>query len=167
MDQLFMSDSNERKYRGPMPQSEKDVLYQLAKGLEHIHSMSLIHRDVKPANALIWVGYDETGSNEKVLMKWADFGLSKRVNERGTHSMSGDRGTNNWKAPELLELEEEETVDWENQRGTTKSDVFCEGLVFAYFLSNGKHPYGSSDIKIPINILNGRLVNTQGKSSIA
>ena len=158
MEQLFLNDIHERKYKGPMPLSKKEVLCQLADGLEHIHSKQLIHRDIKPANALIWVG------SEKVFMKWADFGLSKRVNERGTCSVTGITGTMNWKAPEVLEMEEDENVDWEEQRGTTKSDVFCEGLVFAYFLLNGKHPYGSSDLRIPINILKGRIVNIEGKT---
>jgi hypothetical protein len=51
---------------------------------------------------------DSTG--EKVVMKWADFGLSKQVNERGSHSISGMRGTNNWFSPEIMKIfiEEEE-----------------------------------------------------------
>ena len=66
-----------------MPPRE-DVLYQLATGLEYIHKIGMIHRDIKPQNVLIWVN----PKNEQVLMKWADFGLSKEVNERGTCSMS-------------------------------------------------------------------------------
>ncbi len=73
-------------------------------------------------------------------MKWADFGYSKPVNERGSHSISGsNRGTNNWYAPEKLSIkiqEEEENGKDEtaHQRGTVKSDVFAQGLVFVIFL---------------------------------
>ena len=61
-------------------------------------------------------------------MKWADFGLSKPVNERGTYTMSGIKGSDTWMAPEMLrmvELEEGEI----RQRGTIKSDIFSEGHV--------------------------------------
>jgi serine/threonine protein kinase len=78
LDQKFLDETNPKKYRGLMP-PEKEVCLQLAKGLAHIHKNRLIHRDLKPQNVLIWV--DSTG--EKVFMKWADFGLSKQVNERG------------------------------------------------------------------------------------
>ncbi len=58
-----------------MPPRE-DVLYQLATGLEYIHKNGMIHRDIKPQNVLIWVN----PKNEQVLMKWADFGVSKEHN---------------------------------------------------------------------------------------
>lgn len=137
---------NEPKYRGPMPHLKKDVLYQLAKGLEHIHSKQLIHRNIKPSKALIWVGYDKTGTTKQVLMKWADFGLlaNKQINQQGdpftkiadSGEMTADEITmtrKNWKAPELLKSRGK-------QSHTAKSDVYAEGLVFAYFLLDGKHP---------------------------
>jgi serine/threonine protein kinase len=99
LDQLFKGNETQKKYRQKMP-PEEEVCLQLAKGLEHIHEKQFIHRDIKPHNVLIWV--DSTG--EKVLMKWADFGLSKKVNERGSHSISEVKGTNNWFSPEILTI---------------------------------------------------------------
>ncbi|EFX66666.1 hypothetical protein DAPPUDRAFT_262683 [Daphnia pulex] len=116
-----------------MPPRE-EVLYQLATGLEYIHKRGMVHRDIKPENVLIWVNPEK---EEEVLMKWADFGLSKRVNERGSFSTSGVQGTDNWLAPELLKIliQEDELMDGtegtsSRQRGTVKSDVYAEGLVF-------------------------------------
>ncbi|EFX70660.1 hypothetical protein DAPPUDRAFT_256839 [Daphnia pulex] len=161
--QLFSGDKNHKQFREKMP-SDKEVFLQLAMGLAHIHGMGLIHRDLKPENVLIWV--DSTG--ERVLMKWADFGLSKPVNERGSCSMSGpNRGSDNWYAPEILKMtveqdegklekkndEEEDQITPLHQRGTIKSDVFTEGLIFAFYLLKGLHPYGSSRFKIPSNIV--------------
>ena len=139
-----------------------DVLHQLAVGLEYIHKMELIHRDIKPENVLIWLNPE----NNQVLMKWADFGFSKQVNERGSHSISGgNRGTDNWYAPEILKIQIEQE-NWQDktqrQRGTIKSDVFSEGLLFGYFLMNGVHLFGIGH-HIAINILGNNPVNLSGK----
>ncbi|XP_046439564.1 serine/threonine-protein kinase GE16371-like isoform X2 [Daphnia pulex] len=157
LDQLFLKSGDLRKYHGSMPPAE-DVLYQLAIGLEYIHKMGLIHRNLNPRNVLIWM--DST--TKEVLMKWADFGISKLINERGTHSISGSRGSDNWYAPEIMiiQIEEEENGEEEitRQRGTVKSDVFTEGLIFGYYLLDGFHPYGSR-YEIQKNILEDKPVN--------
>jgi serine/threonine-protein kinase/endoribonuclease IRE1 len=143
-----------------MPPRE-DVLYQLAIGLEYIHKSGLIHRDIKHENVLIWVD----PKNGKVLMKWADFGLSKPVNERGTCSMSGVRGTFDWLAPELLKLLNDGDTQNEleaKQRETIQTDVFAEGLVFGYYLTDGLHPFGSR-FQIAPNILINNPVNLSSK----
>jgi serine/threonine protein kinase len=161
LNQLFNGDETQKKYREKMP-TEKEVCLQLAKGLAHIHENRLVHRDLKPENVLIWV--DSTG--EKVLMKWSGFGLSKQVNERGSHSMSGVRGTHNWMAPEILKIMTEENVGKTTSpdirpRGTVKSDVFSAGLVFGYYLLGGDHPFGSL-INVPANILKNEPVILRG-----
>ena len=153
LDQLFLDESNLKKYRGPQLPDNFTVLFQLASGLEHIHSKNLIHRDIKPENVLIHVD-----SVQKVTMKWADFGLSKPVNNRGTFTLSGLKGTNNWMAPELLKDSATRT------RGNVTSDVFGEALVFGYYLSNGKHPYGTVVWEIPSNIVANNPVNIDGKN---
>jgi serine/threonine protein kinase len=169
LDRLFLEETDPNKYRGPMPATQKDVCLQLAEGMAHIHKMGLIHRDVKPENVLIWVD----SIREKVLMKWADFGLSKPVSERGTHSISCEfKGTKDWYALEISRMQSEkpssQSVEGENvanpirQRGTVKSDVFSKGLVFGYYLLGGKHPFGEGNKEIKNNILNARPVNMNG-----
>ena len=105
-------------------------------------------------------------------MKWADFGLSKTVNLRGTFTMSGTRGTLCWMAPEVLNViaEEEEangksiSDDSESSpRGTVKSDVFSAGCVFVYYLLEGIHLYGSNQMEIPNNIKNNQPINLESK----
>jgi serine/threonine protein kinase len=145
LDQVFLKDGDPRKYNGPKLPHHLVVFLQLASGLEYIHSKNLIHRDIKPGNVLISV--DSNG--DKVTMKWADFGLSRSVNERGTYTISGIRGTRKWLAPELLEILENNK---EIRRGTVKSDVFVLALVFGYLMLNGQHlygPYESSAIMKP------------------
>ena len=165
MEKLFLKNENPIKYCGPIP-PPLTVLYQLALGLEYIHKKELIHRDLKPENVLIWVD----PKDGQVLMKWADFGLSKPVNERGSFSISGIRGTLNWLAPELLKLYyDEETIPSGSgttstkKRGTIQSDVYTEGLVFGYFLLGGVHLFGYGP-KIQTNVLKNKPVNLDSKS---
>jgi serine/threonine protein kinase len=92
-------------------------------------------------------------------MKWADFGLSKFVNERGTCTLSEIKGTANYFAPELLKkINSKEELG----RGTVKSDVFAFALVIGYLLLNGQHLYGSCH-NIPVNISNKNQVNMDSK----
>ncbi len=131
-----------------MPTDEQ-VLFQLANGFDFIHSKKILYRGVKPQNILISL-------TKPVQMKWSDFGSSKLVNERGTCSLSGLRGTEKWMSPEELRMADSfETAD--HMRGSVKSDIFSAGCVFIYFLLRGKHPFGKS-FDIPINLLEGRPV---------
>jgi serine/threonine-protein kinase/endoribonuclease IRE1 len=146
------------KYKGQIKLPfNHDIMFQLAKGLEFIHSQKIVHRDIKPANVLISVD----DQSHQVTMKWTDFGLSKTVNERETFSISGVKGTMDWFAPEVFASEANQ--DSENKmRGTTKSDVFSEGCVFGYLLLDGQHPFGSSidaENEIQSNILIENFVN--------
>lgn len=155
LDQLFLKPDHPKKYKGLALPCHLTVLLQLASGLEYIHSKKLIHRDIKPGNVLISV--DSSGT-KGVTMKWADFGLSKFVNERGTFTLSGVRGSDTWIAPELLKMLEVEDDTQQQQRGTVRSDIFSEGLVFGYLLSAGKHLFGVGP-KIQSNIMENNPIN--------
>ncbi|XP_046638719.1 serine/threonine-protein kinase/endoribonuclease IRE1-like [Daphnia pulicaria] len=118
--------------------SRKDVLLQLATGLEYIHKEKVIHLDITPKNIVIWVNPE----HENVLLKWTDFGLSKQLKETGSYTLTKIRGTEGWLSPEILKIldNQQQTSRTEaKQRGTVKSDVFNEGLVFGYYLLNGLH----------------------------
>lgn len=70
---------------------------------------------------------------------------------------SNIKGTMNYLAPELLKQIDDDEKHRANpqessRRGTVKSDVFAEGLVFGYYLGNGVHPYGCLGIDIQANL---------------
>jgi serine/threonine-protein kinase/endoribonuclease IRE1 len=168
LDKIFLGPDHPKKYKGPKLPYHFEVFSQLASGLEYIHSKNLIHRDIKPENVLISVD-SSTKKDVKVTMKWAGFGLSRAVNERGTFTMSsGVKGTRNWFAPELLRLlyQESQPTGKLQPKGTVKSDVFALGLVFAYLLLDGQHIYGSNEIDIVKNMLEGRAINMNSKLNL-
>ncbi len=117
----------------PMP-TDREVLLQMAQGLEYIHSKGLIHRDVKPHNILI-------SSDNPAVIKWADFGMTRAViTGSRTFSWSKLQGTDRWLAPELIEASREDKV-----KGSQKCDIFALGCCFFFFLVPGIHPFGDGD----------------------
>ncbi len=132
--------------------TDTQVLFQLASGLEYIHSKGIFHREITPTNVLISL-------TEPVQMKYCDFGCSKSVNERGTCTLSGMKGTRNWMSPEELKMMNQEN---EIQRGSVKSDIFSAGCLFLYFLLRGKHPFGNDEMEIAHNIKDDNPVNVKG-----
>jgi serine/threonine protein kinase len=145
-----------KTYKGPAYPSDEIVLFQIADGLDYIHSKKLIHRDIKPDNILISMNGQ---------LKLSDFGLSKQISTRDTCSMSGMKGTLLWMAPELR------ANNGVNNKGTPKSDVFPCGCVFFGFLTReygGIHPFGDVNgdhLEVQNNIRDGKLINFDSKTS--
>ena len=97
----------------------EEIIFQLAKGLEYIHSKELVHRDLKPNNALVWMGPgDGNDIKGKIVIKWADFGLSKRTSPNGSYSISEIQGALKWLAPEMFQMKNQ----WNNPRKEKKHE---------------------------------------------
>jgi serine/threonine protein kinase len=167
LDKIFLEPNHPKKYKGPKLPSHFEVFSQLASGLEYIHSKNIVHRDIKPEHVLISVDSSTNTQNVKVTMKWAGFGLSRKVNERGMYMYGGLEGTRIWYAPELMKLLYCSMNAMEQKtQGTIKSDIFALGLVFVFLLLDGQHIYGSNEIDIINNILRDRKVNMNSKLSL-
>tara|TARA_B110001452_G_scaffold92528_1_gene76282 strand:+ start:3387 stop:4490 length:1104 start_codon:yes stop_codon:yes gene_type:complete len=109
------------------PYSELDaaqILWQVAEALEHMHSVGVAHRDVKPENLLL---VDGTDSN---TVKLCDFGLSCELDASGKQETARLHGTVAYMAPEYLR---------EEAHGAAV-DMWALGVVL-YILLSGRHPF--------------------------
>ncbi|WAQ95754.1 ERN1-like protein [Mya arenaria] len=119
------------------------LLYQSMSGIAHLHSLDIVHRDIKPHNVLI----SQPDSSGKVRAMISDFGLCKKlaIGRISFSRRSGAAGTEGWIAPEMLD---------EDKRTTCAVDIFSAGCVMFYVLTKGKHPFGHS-LRRQANILTG------------
>lgn len=145
----------------------KKALSQIASGLQHLHSLSIVHRDIKPQNILV-----SQNSKGELKMLLSDFGLSKRLDGLAQTSFSqtvnNPGGTFGWRAPEILRGDVNldagadtcdsisssnsvsdhgiggESKRLEDRKRLTRAiDIFALGCLMYYVLSNGDHPFGS------------------------
>ncbi len=163
LDQLFLEDGNPNKYKDLVPTDEQ-VLYQLASGLSYIHSIKIVHRDIRPENILI------SSSAKLVQMKLSNFKFAKldgSFSYSYSHEKRPPAPESTWISPEVLTL----LLDTFSEKSDYPSlshdcfvlcDIFSMGCVFIYYLLRGVHPFGSEDWAIPSNIINGNSVNLKG-----
>lgn len=109
---------------GPLPAARAlELARELGEGLRFVHEQGILHRDLKPGNALL----DAAGQP-----RLSDFGLC-----RGTHDTRLTRpgmglGTIYYSPPEQL---------LDARAADARSDIYGVGAILYYLLS-GTHPFG-------------------------
>ena len=118
-------------------ESDKEVLLQVIQGVKWLSDNKVAYRSLNPFNILVSFAKGET----QPRIKLGDFFISRmQKSDKNVITNSGNNRNPNWSAPEILK----------GKSYTPQADVFSCGLVFAYFLSNGTHPFGSSNQHIQI-----------------
>ncbi|KAK3608719.1 hypothetical protein CHS0354_038162 [Potamilus streckersoni] len=123
-----------------------DILHQALNGLAHLHSLGIVHRDIKPQNILI----SKPNSQGEVRAMISDFGFSKKLppEKMAFSSRSNVLGTEGWISPEMLKS---------GHKRTTAVDIFSAGCMMHYALTKGLHPFGNYASEIQCNIRQGKF----------
>jgi serine/threonine-protein kinase len=137
----FIDGTNIQKWiaqNGPVPpRLAVEIAMQALNGLEHLHSMGLIHRDISPEN--IMLSQDRQG---KLAVKVIDFGIAKQLGEseggQGLTQTGMFLGKLKYASPEQAGfLKEGEHLD-------PRSDLYSFGIVM-YEMLAGKAPFQATN----------------------
>lgn len=123
--------------RGMSPRDVVHVVNEVASALSYAHSMSIVHRDVKPVNVLL-------DANGRAVL--SDFGIAKVLETSAalTHAGAGV-GTPEYMSPEQC-------------RGASvdaRADIYALGVML-YEMLTGRTPFTGPS---PLAIMNDRLIN--------
>jgi len=137
----FIDGTNIQKWigqNGAMPaRLAIEIAVQALSGLDHLHSMGLIHRDISPEN--IMLSQDHHG---KLLVKVIDFGIAKQLAEgegsQGLTQTGMFLGKLKYASPEQAGfLKEGEHLD-------PRSDLYSFGIVM-YEMLAGRAPFQATN----------------------
>lgn len=118
-----------------------DIMLQIARGMEYLHSQNISHGELNPSNVFL----KARNSTEGYLQaKVSGFGLSSIDNStsRNSQKQNKDQTTANtfiWYAPEVL-AEQEQPESACTSKYTEKADVYSFGML-CFELLTGKVPF--------------------------
>lgn len=122
------------------PEELLPILSATARGLQHAHQASVVHRDVKPGNILL----QPSVPGEPPLVKITDFGVSLAANQAPMTATGMVMGTAQYLSPEQAI----------GKPATGRSDLYALGVI-AYEATAGKRPFtGKSPVDIAIAHVN-------------
>ncbi|KAJ8088466.1 hypothetical protein PM082_022539 [Marasmius tenuissimus] len=105
------------------------LVYDVASGFAYLHSLNIIHGDLKGVNVLMT-------PDERACI--TDFGLSRVADTHSLYLSSsspmGQGGTTRWSAPELLQSNPPSSV-------TMKSDMYAYACVCCEIFTSGNVPF--------------------------
>ncbi|KAF0696446.1 Aste57867_12797 [Aphanomyces stellatus] len=126
------------------------IIHDVAEGLVYLHSLNIMHRDIKSSNVLL--------KASTLRSKLFDFGISKEDVEA---TMTSGVGTFRWMAPEVIQ----------DSIYTLSVDIYSFGVLLSE-LTTHKLPYANvqhdgepiSDARIMLEVASGALCPTFAKT---
>ena len=127
--------------RGPLPIGEAvAIAQQIAAGLARAHERGIIHRDVKPGNAMLTPGGPGGGT-----VKLVDFGIAKLADQSRLTRTGKAVGTAAYMSPE----------QFHGAPADPRIDVWSLGVVL-YEMVTGHLPFAAADEKQMVRAILGR-----------
>ena len=114
-----------RKNHHMTPTQLTIAAYDVARGMQYLHSCQLVHRDLKSLNILL---------DDDYHIRICDFGFSRSIGGEETFKAQ-NMGTPQWMAPEILES---------TRHYTSKIDVYAYAILLTEILT-GTTPYQNYD----------------------
>ena len=114
--------------------SHLPVLHQITTGLNQLHSLGIVHGNLKPSNILVSF---PNGDGTEPMMKLADFGIRHTVRDEANGEVMQFRlvTTEGWMCP----TDAQDPI-------YLLFDIFSLGCVWGFIVLNGLHPFGSDPI---------------------
>jgi serine/threonine protein kinase len=125
-----------------------DIMLQIARGMEYLHSRKIFHGDLNPSNVLLKARNSTEGY---FLAKVSGFGLSSvksSPTSRNSPKQNTEQNSTNpfiWHAPEVL-AEQEQPGSASASKYTEKADVYSFGML-CFELLTGKVPFEDSHLQ--------------------
>ena len=130
-------------------QSHLPVLRQITAGLNQLHSLGIVHGNLKPSNILVSFPDGDTG---EPVIKLADFGIHHAVRDEATGLTQFRLITiEGWMCP----TDTQDPI-------SPSFDLFSLGCLFVFVASSGLHPFGTDPVsrmakRQPIRLILGRM----------
>ena len=115
------------KTRHVLPETNLEIMKQIAAGINYLHNKNIVHRDIKPGNILV------VSENPPRLLL-ADFDVSKCLDpEIETSLMTSNVGTLAFKAPEFFQRTSPGKIEYHRN-----VDIYAARLTFLAILQAEK-----------------------------
>ena len=130
--------------------TRKEIFWQLLEGIEFLHSIEVMHRDIKPNNMTV-VSMNPAHPEARLI----DFGMATK----GMQSCEYHVGTQEYQAPEMLAGWDNRTKDPYDER----VDIFAFGLSMYQFFCQQPCGWERIDMDRNKNISNSNLAEIESR----